>query len=74
MGCKVVRTVSEIFEKNAGRRLLKESNRPLNVDVCGYNPLSVVPIISVFKAMNKIVNDCFSTKTVSVALREDVKH
>jgi hypothetical protein len=64
----------EIFEGNACRILLKESDHLLNVDVCGDHQLQVVPFISALKAMNKIVDDCFSTRKVGMALREDVEN
>jgi hypothetical protein len=49
------------FEGNAYRKLLNESDAILEADVRGnVSPLQIVPFISAFKAMNKVVETCFS--------------
>lgn len=56
------------FEGNACRRLLKEADKlldPLIYEKVGQ--LSIVPYVSAFKAMNRIVENCFSTKTTDVS-------
>lgn len=53
----------DIFEGNACRRLLKESDRLFDLDVLGnVMPIQIQPFVSVFKSMNKVVESCFSTK------------
>jgi hypothetical protein len=49
------------FEGNACRKLLNESDAILEADVRGnVSPLQILPFISAFKAMNKVVETCFS--------------
>lgn len=55
----------EIFEGNACRALLKQADKLLDPEIyeeCG--PLKLVPYVSAFKAMDKIVNKFFSSKKV----------
>lgn len=53
----------EIFEGNACRKLLKESDKLLDPEIfSNINPIQLVPFISAFKAMDKVVSSCFSTK------------
>lgn len=54
----------DIFEGNACRKLLKEADK-LNDSEITCNQLQIQPYISVFKAMNKVVDSCFSTRKVS---------
>ncbi|KAJ3661516.1 hypothetical protein Zmor_005910 [Zophobas morio] len=61
----------EIFEGNACRRLLKEADRILDLDT-DRAKLELVPIISALKAMNKVVEDCFSTNQVKSKLTQDI--
>jgi hypothetical protein len=60
------------FEGNACRKLLKESDAILEADVHGnVSPLQIVPIISAFKAMNKVVETCFSNLYVDLDVLEN---
>lgn len=53
----------EIFEGNACRKLLKEADKIIDKEIhAGISPLLLVPYVSAFKTMDKIVNFCFSTK------------
>jgi len=54
-----------IFEGNACKTLLQNSDLLLSKDVLQEkNPLALVPFVSAFKAMNCVVENCFSTKKV----------
>jgi hypothetical protein len=60
------------FERNACRKLLKESDAILEADVRGnVSPLQIVPFISAFKAMNKVIETCFSNLYVDPDVLEN---
>lgn len=53
------------FEGNACRVLLKSADMLKDKDICGeVGELRVLPFINAFKAMDKIVGNCFSTKKI----------
>ena len=53
----------EIFEGNACRNLLKEADRLNDPDIYqNIGTFELVPFISAFKAMDKLVHTCFSLK------------
>jgi hypothetical protein len=61
------------FKGNAAyRKLLKESDAILEADVRGnVSPLQIVPFISAFKAMHKVVETCFSNLYVDPDVLEN---
>jgi hypothetical protein len=64
----------EIFEGNPCRKLLKEADHLNDPEVLGdVSPICIVPFISAFKAMNKVVHDCFSARQVSSELDKDIE-
>ncbi|CAH0547031.1 unnamed protein product [Brassicogethes aeneus] len=55
----------EAFEGNPCRKLLKHPDELLKSEIFGkVEPLKLVPFIASFKAMDKLVNACFSTRQV----------
>ena len=55
----------KIFEGNAARKLMKSPDLLLSEEILGsVPPLAVVPFISCYKAMDKLVSSCFSTDKV----------
>lgn len=58
----------EVFEGNACRKLLNEADKLLNSDVSA----EMKGIISAFKSMNKVVQDCFSTNEVGSELDKHI--
>ncbi|GLV33234.1 hypothetical protein CBL_08402 [Carabus blaptoides fortunei] len=53
----------EIFEGNACRKLLQESDKLLDPKIYEHvGPFKLQPYVAAFKTMNKIVHDCFSTQ------------
>lgn len=64
----------EAFEGNACRKLLKHPDELLKSNICGeVGPLKLVPFVSSFKAMDKLVNACFSTRQVNSNCEKLVK-
>lgn len=62
-----------IFEGNACRKLLKEADKLLDPEVMSECTLfEIMPFISTFKAMNKIVENCFSIKRVAENLESNI--
>lgn len=63
----------EIFEGNACRKLLKMTDKFSDPKIyANVGNLKLVPFIVSFKAMDKIVNCCFSTKTVGTDLNNNL--
>ena len=57
----------EIFEGKACRELLKNAHRLMDPEIYGKEgPLSVVPYVSTFQAMDKIVSNYFSSKKIDL--------
>ena len=64
----------KIFEGNACRRLLKEADALLDYEICkDVGPLPLVPFVSALKAMDKVVECCFSTKKVGENLDDHIE-
>ena len=58
----------EIFEGNACRKLLKESDKLHDSEIYEHvGPLKLQPYITAFKTMNEIVRDCFCTHRADTA-------
>lgn len=66
----------EIFEGNACRKMLKESDRLMQPDICGNleTKLKILPFVNIFKAMDKIVSCSFSSRKVSNDLNLQVEN
>ena len=61
----------EVFEGNACRKLLKKADLLCNVKIYEeVGILKIVPYISTFKTMNKIVKCCFSSRKVGPNLSQ----
>lgn len=60
------------FEGNACRKMLKESDFLFSEEVCGHigGQLPMVPYVSAFKALDKIVHDCFSNARLGGELQK----
>ena len=63
----------QIFEVNACRELLQESDKLNDVDIYkNIGQLRLVPFISAFKAMNLVVNSCFGMNNVDMKILPDL--
>lgn len=65
----------EIFEGNACRKMIKNSDFLLSRDMLGdTSPLIIVPYVTCLKLMDKIVNSCFSNaqKVDSLELQKNI--
>lgn len=57
-----------VFEGNACRKLLKEADALLDPSIYStVGKLALVPYVSAFNAMNKVVENCFSSKVVDLS-------
>lgn len=64
----------EIFEGNACRKLLKEADKLLDFEVCGgVGRLQLIPFVSAFHAMDKVVSNCFSTRELGPDLDKNLR-
>ncbi|GLV37490.1 hypothetical protein CBL_10545 [Carabus blaptoides fortunei] len=65
----------EIFEDNACRKLLQESDKLLDPKIYEHvGPFKLQPYVAAFKTMNNIVHDCFSTQRADITdLEENLK-
>ena len=64
----------DVFEGNACRKMLKNSDAINDPDVLGdVSPIAVQPIIMAFKGMDKVVKACFSTDKVSDSVSDNIK-
>ena len=65
----------EIFEGNACRKLLKNTNHLASREVLGETDyIYVMPFVSAFNTMNRIVEYCFGSVQTYVGLEADLKH
>ena len=56
----------EVFEGNAARKLLRTSDKLLDpMLMVGVPPLALIPYVSAYKAMDKLVSSCFGTGKVT---------
>lgn len=62
----------DMFEGNACRKLLKEADKLVDAEITS-DPIMIQPYISAFKAMNKVVHGCFSTKKVSTDINKHLE-
>lgn len=65
----------EIFEGNACRKLLQQSDKLLDIEIYEHvGPFKIHPYVAAVKTMNKIVHDCFSTRQADITnLDENLK-
>ena len=65
----------EIFEVNTCREMLKQANKLSDDKICEHigGTLTIAPFVSAFKAMDKIVNSCFSRRKVDYNLDKKIK-
>ena len=65
----------DIFEGNACRKMLKKADALSDNNICEHvgGTLTLAPFVSAFKAMDKIVNSCFSVRKVDNGLDEKIK-
>lgn len=65
----------EAFEGNACRELLKNSEKLDNPEIYGdVGKIGVMPFISAFQSMNKVVKNCFSTRRCDDLALERLLH
>ena len=62
----------EIFEGNACRKLIENSDRLLDPEL-GNDPFLVMPYVVVLRNYNKVVHDCFSTAKISPDTKKDIE-
>lgn len=64
----------EVFDGNSCRRLLKEADKIFDSEICeNGDKLRFIPIVETFKALNKIVECCFSVKKIDENVHEHIK-
>ena len=64
----------DAFEGNACRKLVKESDRLKDIEICGeVGIFKILPFIAAFKAMDKVVNCCFTSGKVGSSLDDYIE-